>query len=576
MPRTPVPITSFVSGEWSPRLHGRIDIEKYRSACREIKNMIVWPHGGVTKRPGLRYIGDAKKPNGEVKNIRLIPFEFNIEQTYMLEFGDGYIRFFRDGGQIIDETQTPIEIATTFSVDELYEIGFSQTADIMYLVHKNHPPQKLSRTGPDEFNLSDVVFTSQPAEWGAENYPSIVTFYQQRLALSGCPKNPQTIWFSKSSSYEDFTSGSLDNESLAYTFAADQVNAIQWIISAKELIVGTTGGEWIFGANGGVLTPTNIDVNRQSKHGSRFQKALLIGNSAIYISRDKKKIREMQYSLEADAFTSPELSLLAEHIPRNKVKELAHLPSPDSIVWVLLEDGTFAGFTYLKDQSVIAWHTHETDGDVISISVIEEDEYAQIWMAVKRNNSILIETMELQYDGTEANDPNCFYVDSGLSYYDEQVAITDISGLDHLNDKFVQILADGKNIPTKKVVNGTLSLDKPAKNVIIGLPYEWRLTPLNIEGGSPSGVSVGKRKKINNLIVKVESTFQISCEINDKTVSVTPRQKRKYGEGPKLFTGDFEIKPPPNWQKEGKFTLHGSDPFPVKILMIVPETQANE
>lgn len=107
MARVSTIITNFRAGEFSPRLEGRIDLQKYNEAAKELTNMVSFPQGGITRRPGSYYAG-ASKDGGKV---RLVNFEYSDEQAYVLEFGANYIRFFKDGG-ILTETTTAITAAT--------------------------------------------------------------------------------------------------------------------------------------------------------------------------------------------------------------------------------------------------------------------------------------------------------------------------------------------------------------------------------------------------------------------------------------------------------------------------------
>ena len=95
-------ITNFRAGAISPRLEGRIDLEKYNQAAETLENMIVFPQGGITRRPGTTSVGSSK--DGE--SVRLINFEFSDEQAYVLEFGSSYIRVYKDGGIVTNATKT--------------------------------------------------------------------------------------------------------------------------------------------------------------------------------------------------------------------------------------------------------------------------------------------------------------------------------------------------------------------------------------------------------------------------------------------------------------------------------------
>ena len=95
--------TNFTSGEISPKLFGQVDFKKYNNAVETMENMIVFPQGGTTRRYGSRFVCEVKN---SANATRLIPFEFNIEQSYILEFGNLYIRFYKDNGQITEATKT--------------------------------------------------------------------------------------------------------------------------------------------------------------------------------------------------------------------------------------------------------------------------------------------------------------------------------------------------------------------------------------------------------------------------------------------------------------------------------------
>ena len=89
--------TNFTAGELTPKLAGQVDFKKYSNGVETLENMQVFPQGGATRRPGTRFVAEVKN---SANITRLIPFEFNVEQSYIMEFGDQYIRFYKDNGQI--------------------------------------------------------------------------------------------------------------------------------------------------------------------------------------------------------------------------------------------------------------------------------------------------------------------------------------------------------------------------------------------------------------------------------------------------------------------------------------------
>jgi len=167
--------TNFAGGEISPKLQGRIDLQKYGASCKLLQNFICFPQGGVTKRSGTRHVAECKN---STSTKRLIPFVFSTTQAYILEFGDDYIRFFRNEGQIYSSGSTPYELSSPYGQEYLDGLSFTQSADILYITHPSFSPRKLTRTahnawtiteldhldGPYlDMNVSDVTITPQAA-----------------------------------------------------------------------------------------------------------------------------------------------------------------------------------------------------------------------------------------------------------------------------------------------------------------------------------------------------------------------------------------------------------------------------
>ena len=158
MGRVAVQLTNFTGGELSPRLDGRNDLAKYNSGCKTLENMIVYPHGSASRRSGTQFVAEVKD---STKKTRLIAFEFSTIQTYILEFGDQYIRFYKDNGQILSGGSA-YEISSPYLEAELFDIKFAQSADTMYICHPNHAPKKLTRSGHTNWTLIDDIIINGP------------------------------------------------------------------------------------------------------------------------------------------------------------------------------------------------------------------------------------------------------------------------------------------------------------------------------------------------------------------------------------------------------------------------------
>lgn len=143
---------SFSKGEISTSLTARTDLEAYMTALKKCRNFVVSPYGGVLNRPGFEFV--AQTEGNEV--ARMIRFKFSASDTYALEFTHLKMRVYRNGGLVLSG-MSPFVLATPFTRDELLAIRFTQSADVMDMVHPNHKPQKLRRFDHDNWTISDAV-----------------------------------------------------------------------------------------------------------------------------------------------------------------------------------------------------------------------------------------------------------------------------------------------------------------------------------------------------------------------------------------------------------------------------------
>lgn len=158
MPLQDVIQRSFVSGEIKPGLHARADLAKYLSGLRLCRNLIVMPGGGATKRPGTRFVREVKDSGDPVE---LVPFLFEgNDQTYLLEFGEQYIRFYWHGAIVVSGGSTPYEVVTPYAAADLSALRWSQSADVITLTHPSYAPRQLSRIAHTNWSLS--TFTTAP------------------------------------------------------------------------------------------------------------------------------------------------------------------------------------------------------------------------------------------------------------------------------------------------------------------------------------------------------------------------------------------------------------------------------
>jgi len=152
-------IPSFTAGELSSSMEGRTDFAKYFNGATTIENFVVMPHGPVMRRPGTYFVSEIKTSS---TSTRLIPFTFSTTQTYILEFANQYIRFFKDDGQIVegDKTITGItaaDPAVVTSSSHGYSDGdFVTISSVVGMTEVNNKTFKVSNKTTNTFELQDV------------------------------------------------------------------------------------------------------------------------------------------------------------------------------------------------------------------------------------------------------------------------------------------------------------------------------------------------------------------------------------------------------------------------------------
>ena len=201
---------SFAAGVLAPALHKRTDLNQYYLGLRTGSNVIVLPQGGVVNRPGFEYIGTVKDSS---KEVRVVPFEFSTTQAYVLEFGDYYMRVFKDGGQVVHTTSTTsawatatgyvvadfvknddviyrcisahtsgattepgtgeswedkwvadaaYEIATPWPESVLFDLRFQQSADTLYVFHPSYDTRTITRSAHTTWTLDTFDWENGP------------------------------------------------------------------------------------------------------------------------------------------------------------------------------------------------------------------------------------------------------------------------------------------------------------------------------------------------------------------------------------------------------------------------------
>ena len=409
-----------------------------------------------------------------------------------------------------------------------------------------------------EWAVSGSISGKLVSTWTENNWPQTVVFHEQRLYFGGTPKNPQTIWGSAIGLFNQFTLGPKDTDALQFTIASNQYDEMINLASGRYLVPLTYGGEFaMMGSNTTGITPSTIRIMPQTYHGSASMTPLKIGKEILFAQRDNKKIRAVSYSTAEDANTAPDISILAEHLLTRKVKESTFAQDPDYVSWWVMEDGSLLSCVHIRDFSMTGWSKHDTDGLFKHISSIPEVDQDTVYLVVERTNSSGTHKCLEYFDYTHD-----VYADSSLTLHSDTATVT-WTGLDHLEGKSVCIVADGVVHPKRTVSSGTVVLDEPANDVIIGLQFTPFIEVHHPIIANELGTSQNGQLNIGKIIVDLADT--VGLKVNNVELPFRRVNVDDLNSPLAKFTGSMEVKNL-GWGKKEYTRLEQPYPLPWTVL----------
>jgi hypothetical protein len=732
---------SFAGGEIAPELYGRMDLDKFQTGLAECENFIVLPHGPAQNRPGFAYVNTVASANFPV---RLIPFSFSATETVVLEFGHYYVRFHTNGGTVLEPSKTitaisgstvtipshgyspwdwvyiggrffPILTTTTNTItlidlfgeyaqpsgttaarvyqigspygqNDIFDINYVQSSDVLTLVHPDYKPRELRRMGNTDWELKVISFAqalqppdnltqttvkesgttgartydyvvtsvnitgveeseaSDPITSGETNlgqstnrvtinwdaaagadryyvykfqggvfgyigqttdtsfvdtniapdtlrtppepalpfeaagdYPSAVTYFDQRRVFAATDNNPQSVWMTKVASETNMTTSLpvQDSDAISFRIAARQQNRIRHMVPMSDLLLLTAGGEWrVFTGSGEPLTAANMVARPQSYVGANNVQPVVTSLSAIYVSAQGSRFRELVYNAEGvGSYQTEDLSVLTPHMVNGyEIKDLAFSRGPTPLVWAVRDDGALLCLTYLPEQKVRAWHRHTTtNGHFESICCVAEGNEDVLYAVVRRTiNGAPRRYIERLQPQTLGEHEDAFFVDCGDTYDGPPTQI--ISGLWHLEGQTVNILGDGAVFPPQVVEDGQIELEHPVSKAHIGLPIvaSLKTLPVTIEAAPTFGPSYVKNVSRAFLQVHRSGGIFVGPDF-DNLVEHKQRTDEPWGSPPRLISGEVEVPLTTTWSKDGAVCVRQTAPLPLTVQSIALE-----
>ena len=417
-------------------------------------------------------------------------------------------------------------------------------------------------------------------------WPSQIAFFRERL----CFATNQDIDLSVAGDYENFSDRDdggqvVADQAISIEVASGQVNKVEWLAPSDGLLIGTAGAEFVLGevTTDQPLGPDNVKITQQSTYGSRSVLPLQVGESVLFIQRAGQKLRELTYDFGQNGFKSSDLTVLAEHITFGGVTSMAYQQEPHSIIWLVKANGELLGFTFNREQDVLGWHRHILGGDGIveSVATIPSPfgDQDDLWMIVRRTidgvTKRYIEYLWIDFD-EDSSVEDAFFVDSGLTY--DGSPVTTLSGLSHLEGEEVAILADGSTHPNRTVDSGSITLQRSASVIHVGLPYDSILQTMRPEAGSRDGTAQGKTKRITDVIIRFLATLGAKAGPDENTLDEIQfrRGSDPMDAPPPVFTGDKEVEWPNGYDTDGFVVIKQEQPLPMTVVAIMPQLHTQD
>jgi hypothetical protein len=450
---------------------------------------------------------------------------------------------------------------------------------------------EVDSTNYSAYTTGGTVIINATSRWAfgawsdTTGYPTAVAFAYDRLWWA----RGIDLWGSVPGKYDDMaadTAGLVTFDSaISRKLTAQEVNNILWLVAADRLIIGTPGGEFALGPITTVdpVGPENVQVPRQSQRRCRNVRPQIVGTSILYVQRAGRKVLSLDYAFEIEKYRSSNKSVLAPHITKSGIVDMAYQSEPDSVLWVVLANGSLVAYTYDEEQEVSGWHRHPIGGDgfVEAVETVPspDGDRDEVWLVVRRTiNGATRRYIEFIERPWEAGDDQAdmFYVDSGLTY--DGAPATVISGLSHLEGQTVQVCADGASHPDKVVVGGQITLDRAASVVHVGLKCRARIITMRIEAGGQAGTAQGKIKKFHEVMVRLVDTLggkigmegRTLTEIQYRTPSMPMNQP------PPIFTGDKLVTLDGDYETDGRLEIVQDQPFPMTVAALMPELRTHD
>ncbi|MCP5374924.1 MAG: hypothetical protein H6743_02370 [Rickettsiaceae bacterium] len=437
---------SFSSGELTPTMEGRNDLPIYQHGVKKLINFMILPSGGITRRYGTQYAHVFKEKIPVSK--RMINIMYLREYSFLVVFSDVDRKKIRIEVFINGEGD-PVDLGTIDVVLDIDQFSYTTYQGAAYISFGINYPIWIVRIDPgqiqqlyqqnnsgnegerkklfyhDVFKVKGKRYdtdSSQQKMIGEMLFGNVdevnkklteaakaeitmlrtnsLSIFEGRLWIFGTEKNIHEIWAS--------SIGTMDEFNLAYntllearnplsafaaTFVSSTFDNVVWSIPfAKELLLGTTDGIYVL-KTGDRIKDEFVNIHKDIDISVANIAPIICGKTIFFVEGDRKKIHSLYYSEEKGGYQISCITTYAEHLFTSGIKQIIAVNSPFNMIFAVLNNGSFATFTYSQDLKIMGWSQHWLGGNgkVIEALAMCSTDSDKVYFRVRREGTLIEE-----------------------------------------------------------------------------------------------------------------------------------------------------------------------------------------
>ncbi len=416
------------------------------------------------------------------------------------------------------------------------------------------------------------VWSENPPSWTNPfqsdlSYPACGCYLDDRLVVGGSMVQPAVVKGSKVSDYWNFDEPLLATEASPWEFnlATRRFEEIIWAVPLEVLALGTSEAEWVMGGGDSGIDATNVLARAKSHRACARVQPCVVGNGIVYVQTGGQVVRLFRPTgdsadpvVQAGGF---ELSLLSAHLLEGrKVVDLAYAASPDSVIWIVCDDGALLSLTLIPEHKVWAFARHDSGGDKFEAVTCVPDGTRDVpfFVVARTIGGATKRYVERLASRTPVSASVAVFVDSAKSY--TIAAGNTVTGLSHLEGRAVGVLADGTSRGTYDVADGAVTFTgAAATTVVVGLPIEADFGSLDFPQGRT------KQKKV----ARVGLEYRLNPATADPAAGVKFGQDETHLSDVRKLSdardGVLEVPVDSGYNPGGRCFLRHTMPFAIEI-----------